>query len=102
MFNRKECGLHHPGNVIPSCKSCNKRTRDKESKEYVGWVKHLETKCDSSEEFKIRKEKIISHMNSENYPKLTVEKKMPLRQLLRAHMKGSQMSYPNQLISSRK
>ena len=57
MFNRKECGLHHPGNVVPSCKSCNKRTRDKESKEYVGWVKHLETKCDSSEEFKIRKEK---------------------------------------------
>ena len=59
MFNRKECGLHHPGNVVPSCKSCNKRTRDKDSKEYVDWIKHLETKCDSSEEFKIRKEKII-------------------------------------------
>ena len=24
MFNRKECGLHHSGNVVPSCKSCNK------------------------------------------------------------------------------
>ena len=79
MFNRKECGLHHPGNVIPSCKSCNKRTRDKESKEYVGWVKHLETQCDSSEEFKIRKEKIISHINSENYPKLTVDEKNALK-----------------------
>ena len=40
MFNRKECGLHHPGNVVPSCKSCNKRTRDKESKEYVDSVSY--------------------------------------------------------------
>ena len=79
IFNRKECGLHHPGNIVPSWKSCNKRTRDKESKEYVGWVKHLETKCDSSEEFKIRKEKIISHINSENYPKLTVDEKNALK-----------------------
>ena len=79
-----------------------KITRDKESKEYVGWVKHLETQCDSSEEFKIRKEKIISHINSENYPKLTVDEKMPLSQLLRAYMKGSQMSRQNQLICSRK
>lgn len=79
MFNRKECGLHHPGNVVPSCKGCNKRTRDAESKEYVGWVKHLETKCDSSEEFKMRKEKIISHINSENYPKLTEDEKNALK-----------------------
>ena len=78
MFNRIKCGLHHPGNVVPSCKSCNKRTRDKGSKEYVGWVKYLETKCDSSEEF-IIKEKIISHINSENYPKLTVDEKNALK-----------------------
>ena len=79
MFNRKECELHHPGNVVPSCKSCNKRTRDKESKQYVDWIKHLETKCESSEEFEIRKEKIISHINFENYPKLTEDEKNALK-----------------------
>ena len=79
MFNRTECGLHHPGNVVPSCKSCNKRTRDKESKKYVGWEEHLKTKCDSSEEFNLRKEKISSHINSENYPNLTLDEKNALK-----------------------
>ena len=64
MFNRTECGLHHHGNIFPSCKSYNKRIRDKESKAYVSWEEHLKTKCDSSEEFKLRKEKISSHINS--------------------------------------
>ena len=27
MFNRAEYGLHHPGNIVPCCKSCNKRER---------------------------------------------------------------------------
>ena len=62
MFNRTECGLCHPGNVLPSWKSCNKITRDKESKTYFGWEEHLKTKCDSSEEFKLRKEKKYPHI----------------------------------------
>ena len=33
MFNRAQYGLHHPGNVVPSCKSCNKR-RKKEDGAY--------------------------------------------------------------------
>ena len=43
MFNRTECGLHHPGNIVPCCRECNKR----------------------------RKEKIEKHIENENYPKLT-------------------------------
>ena len=52
MFNRIKCGLHHPGNIVPFCKSFYKRTIDKESKVYISGEEHLKTKCDSSKEFK--------------------------------------------------
>ena len=46
---------------------------------YNSWEEHLKTKCDSSEEFKLRKEKISSHINSENYPNLTLDEKNALK-----------------------
>ena len=79
MFNRQESRLHHPGNVVPVCKPCNKRERDKLSKEHLGWVEHLNSKCASDEVFKKRKEKIIKHINEENYPKLTKDEKKALK-----------------------
>jgi len=39
MFNRAEFGLHHPGNTIPCCKSCNKRERLND-KSYCNWEQH--------------------------------------------------------------
>ena len=79
MFNRTERGLHPPGNIFPYCKSCNKRTRDKESKAYVSGEEHLKTKCYSSEEFKLRKEKISSYINSENFSYLILDEKNALK-----------------------
>lgn len=33
MFNRTEFGLHHPGNIVPSCKECNSRSKK--------WTEHI-------------------------------------------------------------
>jgi hypothetical protein len=69
MFNRFECGLHHPGNVVPCCISCNKRPKNE--KRYISWEEHL---LDISQDIGIYKERrgrIIQHKKSENYPELT-------------------------------
>ena len=49
MFNRTEFGLHHPGNIIPCCKECNKRER-LEDKTYCNWEQHLAKVCESRNE----------------------------------------------------
>ena len=71
--NAGDGSISHPTQTLIDLMTIN------ESKEYFDWIKHLETKCDSSEEFEIRKEKIISHINSENYPKLTEDEKNALK-----------------------
>ena len=73
MFNRRWCELHDPGNIVHSSKSCNRRIRNKESKAYLSWEEPLKTQCKSSEKFKLREEKISSHINSENHPTLTLD-----------------------------
>ena len=70
MFNRDECGLHHPGNIVPCCKECNKRQRDKDGK-YVSWEDHLASVCKNQELNKKRKKKILEHIKKEKYPDLT-------------------------------
>ena len=35
MFNRYQCGLHHPSNDVPCCKSCNKRLRHSDKKIFL-------------------------------------------------------------------
>ena len=76
MFNRTECGLHHPGDIVPSCKLCNKRARDPEKK-YVSWGKHLEKVCKDRNQvtavMQERKEKINQHIDAEKYPLLSKE-----------------------------
>ncbi len=71
MFNRSECGLHHPGNIIPCCKPCNKRGRDKNGK-YLSWEDHLLSVSDNIKEFRARRKKILDHIKKEKYPKMTV------------------------------
>ena len=59
MFNRTEYGLHHPGNVVPCCSTCNKRER-KADKTYTDWVEHLGIVCkrrNESDKFPSRKRK---------------------------------------------
>ncbi len=40
MFNKAECGLHHPGNIAPCCVQCNKRGKDEDGN-YLNWEDHL-------------------------------------------------------------
>jgi hypothetical protein len=83
MFNREEFGLHHPGNVVPVCTSCNKRSK-KEDKSFKGWEEHLLFICESNnqkEKFQERLNKIKNHINSEDfkYPILNAEEKSALK-----------------------
>ena len=78
MFNRTECGLHHPGNIVPCCKKCNKRERDKDGN-YLSWEEHLLSICENIETYKKRKQKILNHIKAENYPNLTEDEKNALK-----------------------
>ncbi len=81
MFNRKECGLHHPGNIVPICSKCNKRIRGPKG-EYVNWEEQLERICkDQGEEHKFeqRRNKIRKHIKIEKYPNLSKEESHAIR-----------------------
>ncbi len=74
MFNREQFGLHHPGNVVPSCAACNKRTKDKKSI-YNTWETHLSIVCETNnckDQFFERWNRIKSHHEQGElaYPKL--------------------------------
>ena len=79
MFNRDQCGLHHPGNIVPCCKACNKRRRHQDTKKYFDWTEQLESVCGSIEDLVIRKKKINDHIKNENYPELTEDEVNALR-----------------------
>lgn len=69
MFNRKQYGLHHPGNIVPVCTACNKRQKD-EGNIYLGWEDHLEQICrrnNDLDSYFDRKKKIKAHMNDGEY-----------------------------------
>ena len=80
MFNRKEFGLHHPGNVVPVCSNCNNRRVEEGI--YINWEKQLKTICQEKGEiakFKKRKDKIKKHIKKEKYPKLSKEEQNAIR-----------------------
>ncbi len=70
MMNRAEYGLHHPGNVIPCCKHCNKRLRG-DDKKPLSWEMHL--KKIAGKNFNKRLQKIKQHIKKYRYPDLTAE-----------------------------
>ncbi len=83
MFNRKEYGLHHPGNTIPSCKDCNNRSKD-DSGNYLPWDAHLRQICSKRgelEKFEERKHRIENHMRNSRfkYPELETAEKNSIR-----------------------
>lgn len=81
MFNRKEYGLHHPGNIVPCCKLCNKRTK-LPNKEYCDWETHLKNICklrNELAEFDFRKEKILKNFERFKYPRLNDKEKHAIR-----------------------
>ena len=71
-LNREECGLHHIGNIVPCCASCNKR--EKINGKYVDWKKQLKIICNnnqiSKKEMKKREREISNHMKLHNLPKI--------------------------------
>ncbi|MFC1924634.1 HNH endonuclease [Chloroflexota bacterium] len=93
MFNRVEYGLHHPGNVVPTCKSCNKRFK-KPDNTYVTWEEQLEKICHlKSQPDKVpeRKGKILVHIKTEGYPNLSREEKHAIRVIAESLYKNIQM-----------
>ena len=81
MFNRTEYGLHHPGNIIPCCKTCNKREKDAQ-KNYLSWDKHLEVICkirNEEDHYESRKRKILDNFEKYNYPQLNENEKHAIR-----------------------
>ncbi len=83
MFNRKEYGLHHPGNIGPVCSDCNKRRRD-ENKKFLNWENHLKQIClerNELDSFERRKAKILFHINESEYkyPNLSETEKHSIR-----------------------
>ena len=91
MFNRSECGLHHPGNVVPCCRECNKRSRD-ENKEYVDWETHFKNVNSSNSilknEYQERLDRIRNHIIREDYPDLTLDEKTAIRILAQSLYKA--------------
>ena len=85
MFNRAEYGLHHPGNIVPICNDCNKRSRDAAGK-YSTWIVHLTLKCGGSmtAEYEKRKARIDAHILRYQYPNLTVQEQHAIRVIAEA------------------
>ncbi|ODA33648.1 HNH endonuclease [Veronia pacifica] len=81
MFNRTEFGLHHPGNVVPCCKSCNKRARNLD-KTFCNWEQHLKEVCDKhgqKDQYEDRRQRILNHIEQYKYPKLNESEKHAIR-----------------------
>ena len=88
MFNRDQCGLHHPGNIVPCCKKCNRRGYNPEEKRTFTWQEQLEQVCEdqgvSIQEFSRRKRRILESIKGEAYPDLTDDEINALRAVARS------------------
>lgn len=81
MFNRTEYGLHHPGNTVPCCSSCNSRERNVD-KTYTDWASHLRTICERRGELNkldLRKQAILDNFKRFKYPELNANEKHAIR-----------------------
>lgn len=81
MFNRTEYGLHHPGNIVPSCDSCNKRKRN-DDRSFATWEEQLAWVCNERNqmtEFEKRFQAIKQSMENEGYPKLNENERHAIR-----------------------
>jgi len=87
MFNRTEYGLHHPGNIVPTCSDCNNRQRKelevspgKIKKIYVNWEEQLAIVCKNDKTtFNQRKKKIEKSIKDNNYPELSRNEENSIR-----------------------
>lgn len=80
MFNRIECGLHHPGNIVPCCSQCNRRKKNDKG-EYISWDQQLSLIAKKHSDYTMRRKKILKHIDAKNYPKLTKIQKNALKSI---------------------
>ncbi|SDN62502.1 hypothetical protein [Bacillus sp. OK048] len=74
MTNKDECGLDHPGNIVPSCGPCNVNNRK------LGWKEHLFEQCAGDFNlYHLRLEKIESHIKKYKYPEIPEEIQREIR-----------------------
>jgi hypothetical protein len=80
MFNRTEYGLHHPGNTVPVCNPCNKRSKHADG-HFMTWEQHLAKVCcgSNSEPYLTRYAKILGHIAKYNYPALSEQERHAIR-----------------------
>ncbi|PGW74478.1 HNH endonuclease [Bacillus thuringiensis] len=72
MLNKDDVGLHHPGNTVPVCKTCNKRGR---VKVYYTWREHLLQQCSEPIKRKLLEEKIEWQLSYYKYQELDLKNK---------------------------
>jgi 5-methylcytosine-specific restriction endonuclease McrA len=58
-LNRKECGLHHPGNIVPVCPSCHK-AKSEQARKGKAWHDFVTDRA--------RRERIVAHTRQYEYP----------------------------------
>jgi len=71
MFNKTQCGFHHPGNIAPACKNCNS-SRNRTS----SWKEHLKLVCSNNGDISLYKKRLIkidNHISDSKYPELSAE-----------------------------
>lgn len=91
MFNQVQLGFHHPGNIVPACKSCN--CRKKSNGKFITWQEQLRQICiERGEEDHIeeREQRITGHIEREHYPRLTEEERQAISEAAQALYKSIQ------------
>jgi hypothetical protein len=74
MTNKEECGLDHPGNIVPSCSPCNVNNRKQ------GWKAHLLERCEGDKDlYQVRLKRIERHIKKYKYPKIPKEIQLEIR-----------------------
>ena len=87
-INRREYGLHHPGNIVPCCRECNKRRRKeivddesgKKKKVEVNWKEQLSIICKNDKTaFEERSNRVEKSIRDNSYPDLSDNEKNSIR-----------------------
>jgi hypothetical protein len=87
MINTEQCGLDHPGNVVPCCGKCNVRMKTKEGA-YVDWKTQLRSidqqSSDGIDYCEKRLNRILNHIHEEQYPNFTSDELAELKAIAKS------------------
>ena len=85
MMSKEQYGLHHPGNIAPACRVCNRRTKNGDGK-YFSWQETLKLVCSKRSEMDLydaRRQKILDHVTKGRfaYPPLDESQRDSIRSI---------------------